>query len=161
MSDAAEVTIERCTEAAFLMKNSIDKDKITDTPSTLPYPHTIGSAIIKPEDIGKVKSRAHAAMLEQTHVQLNQIQKQVELLLDQARRIQERVTISEDIYRAHLTFEPFVGNIYHLYKQAEQPKLMMIAPDEWGKSKPADLHFMASVRLLSDHTWEVIENQSY
>ena len=29
-------------------KGVIDKDKITETPGTLPYPHTIGSAEIKP-----------------------------------------------------------------------------------------------------------------
>lgn len=138
------------------MKNPIDKDKITETPSTLPYPHTVGSAIIKPDDVGKIKSRAHSAMLEQTTVQLNQIQKQVELLIEQARKIQQRVTISEDIYKAHLTFEPFVGNVYHLYKQGSQSKLMMIAPNEWGKSKPDSLEFQASVRLLSDHTWEIL-----
>jgi len=35
-------------------------------------------------------------------------------------------------------------------------KLMMIAPNEWGKSKKENLHFISTVRLLSDHTWEVI-----
>ena len=32
--------------------NPIDKDKITETPSLLPYAHTIGGVVIRPEDVG-------------------------------------------------------------------------------------------------------------
>jgi len=31
----------------------------------------------------------------------------------------------------------------------------MIAPNEWGRRAPYD--HLASVRLLGDHTWEVME----
>jgi hypothetical protein len=34
---------------------------------------------------------------------------------------------------------------------------MMIAPDEWGKKKPELLEFISAVKLLSDHTWEILE----
>jgi len=33
--------------------------------------------------------------------------------------------------------------------------LMMIGPDEWGRSKKNNLEFISSVTLLSDHTWEI------
>ena len=46
--------------------NPIDPDKITETPSTLPYAHHSGSALIKPEDRGKIKGRALSAMDHQT-----------------------------------------------------------------------------------------------
>ena len=36
--------------------NPIDKDKIADAPHLLPYAHSVGSAIIKPIDKGKVKA---------------------------------------------------------------------------------------------------------
>ena len=55
------------------MENPIDKDKITETPGTLPYAHTIGGVVIRPEDIGKVKSNALSAMFKQTDSQLDQI----------------------------------------------------------------------------------------
>jgi len=139
------------------MKNPIDKDKVAENPGLIAYPHHIGSIVVKPEDVGKAKSRALSAMHEQTQVQLAQIKKQVELLMDQATRIQKRVEVSEKIYTASMSFEPFVGNTYHLYQRDEGYVLMLIAEDEWGRSKPENLRFVNSVRLLSDHTWEIID----
>ena len=34
--------------------------------------------------------------------------------------------------------------------------LMMIGPNEWGK-KGCPINFISSVKLLADHTWEVIK----
>lgn len=137
------------------MINPIDKDKVAENPGLIAYPHTIGSIQIKPEDEGKLKSRALSAMREQTNRQLQQIQKQVELLAMQASEIQRRVEISEKIYVAEMSFEPFVGHTYYLYKKDEKYRLMMIAPEDWGRSQP-QLEFISVVRLLSDHTWEVL-----
>ncbi len=138
------------------MINPIDKDKTTENPGLIPYPHTIGSVVIRPEDVGKLKSRALSAMREQTDMHLLQIQKQVELLISQATIIKKRIEVSEKIYMSVMSFEPFIGGTYHLYKKEDQFKLMMIAPNEWGKSKPVALEFIDTVRLLSDHTWEIV-----
>ena len=138
--------------------NPIDKDKVAENPSLLSYPHHIGSISVRPEDVGKVKSRALAAMQEQTNKQLLQIQKQAELLAQQAFEIKKRVEVSEKIYTAIMSFEPFVGNEYYLYEQDAVYKLMMIAPHEWGRLKKENLIFISAVRLLSDHTWEITNN---
>ena len=138
------------------MINPIDKDKVADNPAIIAYPHHVGSIVVKPEDTGKLKSRALSAMYQQTEAQLQQIQKQVELMLAQANEIKRRIAISEKIYQAKISFEPFVGSTYHLYCKDDDYLLMMISPDEWGKSKNASLQFVDSVRLLSDHTWEII-----
>jgi hypothetical protein len=87
---------------------------------------------------------------------MQQIQKQFELLVEQATEIKRRVEVSEKIYTAILPFEPFVGNTYHLYEQEGVHKLMLIGPTEWGKSKKESLHFICSVTLLSDHTWDIV-----
>jgi len=138
------------------MKNPIDKDNITETPGTLAYPHHAGSAIVKPIDKGRVKGRAVSAMHEQTSTQLAQIQRQVELLAEQARQIQARIEISEKIYLAEIGFEPLIGHIYHLYdKPDESLVLAMVGPNEWGKSGMPFNNFIATVKLLSDHTWEI------
>ena len=139
------------------MINPIDKDKVAENPGLITYPHTIGSIMIKPEDEGKLKSRALSAMREQTNMQLKQIQKQVQLLMEQANQIKHRVEISEKIYQAEMSFEPFVGHTYHLYQKEDVYRLMMIGPDEWGRSKPVDLEYISSARLLADHTWEVMD----
>lgn len=138
------------------MINPIDKDKVAEFPGLLPYPHNIGSIVVKPEDVGKIKSRALSSMYEQTNTQLMQIQKQVEVLALQANEIKKRVEISEKVYQAETSFEPFVGQTYHLYKKEEKYYLMMIGPDEWGNSKKETLEFQGSVKLLSDHTWQLV-----
>ncbi len=141
-----------------MFKNPIDKDKTAEDPGLIPYPHTIGSIVVKPEDEGKLKSRALSAMREQTNKQLAQIQKQAALLAKQAQDLQKRVEISEKIYTAELSFEPFIGHVYHLYKKAEGYRLYMIGPEEWGKTKPENIEFIGSIKLLSDHTWEIVDS---
>lgn len=137
--------------------NPIDKDKTADHPGLIAYPHSIGSMLVKPEDVGKLKSRALAAMEEQTQRQLLQLQLQAELLAEQANSIKRRMEISYKIYEAKLSFEAFVGGTYHLYEQNGEHKLMMIGPSEWGRNKSPSLNFVNSVRLLADHTWEIVE----
>lgn len=139
------------------MENPIDKDKTAEHPGLIAYPHNVGSLMIKPEDEGKLKSRAMSAMREQTNMQLKQIQKQVQLLMEQANQIQRRVEISETIYQADMSFEPFVGHTYYLYKKEDHYRLMIIGPDEWGKSKPSGLEYVSSARLLADHTWDIFD----
>ena len=135
--------------------NPIDKDKVAENPGLLPYPHHVGGIVIKPEDTGKIKSRALTAMREQTTIQMKQIQKQVELLMQQANELQQRVDISEKIYLADLSFEPIIGQVYHLYLKEGIYKLMLIGPEDWGKL-PATLEYVGTVKMLGDHTWDVI-----
>ncbi len=138
------------------MINPIDKDKVAEYPGLIPYPHTVGSMIIKPEDTGKLKSRALSAMREQTEMHLKQIQKQVELLASQANDLKKRIEVSEMIYMSTVSFEPFVGHVYYLYRKEQEYSLMMIGPDEWGRSMPKTLEYINTVKLLSDHTWQIL-----
>lgn len=135
--------------------NPIDKDKVAENPGLLPYPHHVGGIVIKPEDTGKIKSRALTAMREQTAIQMKQIQKQVELLMQQANDLQQRVDISEKIYLADLAFEPIIGQVYHLYLKEGIYKLLLIGPEDWGKL-PSTLKYVGTVKMLGDHTWDVI-----
>ncbi len=129
------------------------RDKITTTPSTLTYGHHAGSALIKPEDKGKIKGQALAAMHEQSQMQLAKIYDQVKVLVKQAEEVQNRVEISEQIYTAEMKFKPLIGHEYHLYEKKDGTRLLsVISPKEWGSNLPFKNH-MASVKLLSDHTW--------
>ena len=96
-------------------ENPIDKDKTTDSPNSLEYGHHLGSAIVKPEDEGKLKGRAVSAMEHQTDMQLDQIYQQMQLLADQAKKLNDRKLISTFIYQAEMRFEPLINHIYHLY----------------------------------------------
>lgn len=136
--------------------NPIDPDLVAENPHLLPYAHTRGGVEIRPEDTGKLKGRAVTAMYEQTDLQLDQIKAQIALLAEQARAIKTRMEVSEQIYLADMNFEPIIGKMYHLYQRAEGKSfLSLIGPTEWGPSFNGV--FVASVKLLADHTWEVIE----
>ncbi|RYM34773.1 DUF2452 domain-containing protein [Brumimicrobium glaciale] len=137
--------------------NPVNPDHITENPHNLPYPHTQGSALVKPVDEGKVKGRALNAMEHQTDMQLKQLYDQMNLLASQAKGLQDRKTVSEKIYNAEMRFEPLINHIYHLYQKDNKTYLLsLIAPDQWGRSKKT-FEFVATVQLLADHTWDVLE----
>ncbi|GAB5554020.1 MAG: hypothetical protein Sapg2KO_36110 [Saprospiraceae bacterium] len=147
---------EEKNQAAEENYNPIDKDLVAENPHLLPYAHTVGGAVIKPIDKGRVKGRAVSAMYEQTDLQLDQIRKQIELLAEQAKTIYDRVTISEKIYLAEINFEPLISFTYHLYERSNgKYVLSMVGPKEWGSNPPYT--FLGTVKMLSDHTWEVLE----
>ncbi len=139
-----------------LKVNPIDKDKIAENPHLLPYAHTVGGAVIKPIDRGRVKGLALKAMYKQTDLQLDQIKEQINLLAQQANRIQDRVIISEMIYTAQCGFKPNIGETYYLYtKSTGDYVLSMVGPKEWGSKSPYE--YQATVNLLADHTWDILE----
>ncbi|RFS14930.1 DUF2452 domain-containing protein [Emticicia sp. C21] len=136
-------------------KNPIDKIKVAENPGLMEYAHTAGSAVIRPEDVGKVKGKAQLAMRQQTNEQLGKIYKQMELLAQQAKEIKNRIDISERIYDAAIGFEPIINHVYYLYEKKDGSDILsMVAPLEWGRSFPFN-QFLARVFLLADHTWKV------
>ena len=97
-------------------------------------------------------------MHEQTDMQLGQIYEQVELLKKQADLIKERVLVSQRIYLAQMSFEPLIGHHYFLYvRESGEDVLSMVHPNSWGKSCPFN-SFIAEVKLLADHTWEIVQD---
>jgi hypothetical protein len=137
--------------------NPIDKTKITENPSTLPYAHTVGGVVIKPTEKGVIKGKSVAAMEQQTDRQMKQLYDQMQILAQQAQALQNRVEVSRMIYDAEMGFEPVIGHTYFLYIRKKNGKyvLSMIAPDEWGKSMPYE--YISRVSLLADHTWDVLD----
>ena len=136
--------------------NPIDPDKITENPHSLEYAHHAGSALIKPEDQGKLKGRALEAMDHQTDMQLNQIYEQMQLLAEQAKKLNARKQVSEFIYQAEMRFEPFINHIYHLYQRDNKAfVLSLVGPDQWGRTIQ-NFDFIATVKLLADHTWDIL-----
>lgn len=141
--------------------NPIDSDKVAENPHSLEYGHHVGSAVIKAEDVGKQKGRALSAMAHQTDQQLGQIYEQMNLLADQAKKINQRKEISERIYQAKFRFEPIINHVYHLYEDDDTSQVLsIIGPNEWGKSRKNVYVWIASVKLLGDHTWEILDSDS-
>jgi len=141
----------------YTKRVQIDEDKITENPHSLPYAHTVGSAIIFPDDKDRIKSTAMSAMVEQTNVQMKQIYDQMELLVTQANQLKTRVQISEDIYNSEMGFKPLSGHTYHLYEKEDGLKVLsMIGPDEWARGCKYE-KYIATARLMGDHTWDVVK----
>jgi len=125
--------------------------------SVLPYASSVGSVAIRPTKEGVIKHKALSAMEEQTEMQLDQIRAQIELLAKQATDIRKRRELSLMVYEAKLTFKPQIGQTYHLYEKNDGSHLLsLVAPEEWGGTGPFR-HFVASVRLLADHTWRELD----
>ena len=142
--------------------NQVDLDKMrentAENPGLLPYAHQVGSPVIKPQDIGKAKSRALSAMEQQTHAQMEKLYEQMQLLKSQADSIQSRVAISHRIYAVKMSFEPLIGHEYYMYRKLDHTDtLSLVAPTEWGKNMPFEA-YLATVKLMADHTWEIIHS---
>ncbi len=121
-----------------------------------PVPMSVSSPVIKAIDKNKVRANAVEAMHMQANQQVAMLKKQAELIMQQVKEIEERLIISEQIYQADMRFKPVMGQIYHLYENEEGKYLVsLIAPNEWGKSKKFK-RYISTVRLLSDHTWDVL-----
>jgi hypothetical protein len=121
-----------------------------------PYALTVSSPKIEPIDKRLLKANAHEAMQHQAEQQIQMLKKQAELLIKQAKAIEDRLTLSHSIYQAEINFEPIIHGIYHLYQKSDGSQVLtMIAPYEWGKTMPFE-QFLNTVRLLPDKTWEIL-----
>jgi len=117
-------------------------------------PMHVGSAMIRPEDRGKIKAVALQSAHNQAQQQMSMLKRQAEALMEEARRIEERLRLSSQIFEADVNFTPVVGQIYHLYNRGNGSKfLSMVGPRQWGeRSRP--LEHLGTFRYLADSTWE-------
>ncbi|MCC6818215.1 MAG: DUF2452 domain-containing protein [Bacteroidia bacterium] len=95
-------------------------------------------------------------MQYQANQQIMMLKQQADLLIEQARLIEERLRVSQKIYEADLNFEPVIGTIYHVYEKKGKTLLSIVAPYEWGSNLPFDRH-ICSARLLADKSWELLK----
>jgi len=133
------------------------KDKITDLPGLIEYAHSVGGFSIVPTKEGVIKCKAISAMKEQTQEKLDIILEQMRVLAKQANEIKDRVEVSQQIYQAAVGFQPDIGQIYYLYQRNNGERLLsLVGPAEWNKPCPFKKS-LAKVKLLSDHTWKILE----
>ncbi len=143
-----------------MIENPINPDKVAENPGLMAYAHSAGGAVIKPDDMGKVKGKAVLAMHQQSERQLNQVYQQMAILAQQAKELRQRVEVSERIYRVNMGFDPILNETYYVYEKEDGTDLLsMVAPDEWGRSYKFS-RFVAKVTMLADHTWDVQYNEN-
>lgn len=120
-----------------------------------PIPLTVQSPVIKPIDKGKLTATAVESMEGQAKQQIDLLRQQAALLIEQAKKIEERLQVSYQIYQSEFKFQPVIGKTYYLYEKDNRKVLSPISPAEWGIKMPYE-RVLYQVRLLGDQTWEII-----
>jgi len=141
-------------------KDMLNEDGSYIGPASLsPIPLSVGSPVIRIEDKGKIRAIAVEAMHHYANQEMALLKKQADLIMEQVREIEDRLKVSERIYESDMRFQPIIGQIYHLYQKDDHYKMSIIGPQEWGQSKSMGT-YVATVKLLGDHSWDVINKQT-
>jgi hypothetical protein len=105
-----------------------------------PYALSVSSPKIEPIDKRMLVANAHESMQHQAEQQISMLKKQAELLMKQAKAIEDRLALSHAIYKADINFEPVIHGIYHVYQKDDGSQVLsMVAPYEWGKNAPWEI----------------------
>ena len=104
----------------------------------LPYASNLSGPKIEVEDIDLFRQKG-------AHKLQKIFKSEFEQIADKYNKLIEEVNLNNMIYNATYSFEPVVGNIYHLYYGNNGEKfLSLISPNEWDKEH------IVSVKLNSD-----------
>ncbi|MES2617112.1 MAG: DUF2452 domain-containing protein [Bacteroidota bacterium] len=144
-------------ENDFIHIDPLKHDALYQGPDKFsPIPLSVSSPKINPVDKRLVKATAFETMQYQANQQIGLLKQQADLLLKQAREIEERLIISQKIYEADLNFEPVIGTTYHVYEKKGKTVLSLVAPHEWGRKQAYEKH-LCSATLLADKSWQLVK----
>ena len=115
-------------------------DQVVDNPGIMPYTTNVGAPAIRKEDVELWKQRAVTKVNHQLKTRFDELKKQYEQLVDEA-------YWNDLVYNAKYSFEPIIGETYHLYYKNDEPFLSLISPDEWDKP------FIGSFTLDTNNKW--------
>lgn len=114
----------------------------------LPFATNVGAPVIKIDDVVAWKSRGIHTVNKEFESKFNELKTAYQSLI-------EEYQWNELVYNAKFSFEPVIGEIYHMYLGDDGKQfLSLISPQEWNKE------FIASFRLNSDKKWLLIDKQS-
>ncbi|WP_395802700.1 DUF2452 domain-containing protein [Daejeonella sp.] len=74
-------------------------------------------------------------------------------LKEEYERLVQEVQLNELVYSSKYNFTPIMGQVYHLYRKADESLfLSMISPDSWKQE------YLGSFKLDTSHKWAKIDN---
>jgi hypothetical protein len=114
------------------------------SPAFMAYPVSTLSPKIIPNDLTSFKSRGISEVERELQQKLTEIRETYLAAID-------HFNWNKLIYEADLSFEPIIGQTYHLYEVRGRRLLSMIAPDQWYHKH------LATVRLNVDRQWKLEE----
>lgn len=112
--------------------------------SQLNYATSVGAPLIKMDNLVSWKSRGIEKVNKEFEIKFSELKQEYEKLI-------EEFHWNELVYNAKFSFEPVVGEIYHMYLDEDQVHfLSIIAPNEWNKE------YVATFKLNSDKKWVLV-----
>jgi hypothetical protein len=121
--------------------NVVYSEKEGYNASILPYGTNVGAPVIKIDDVVSWKNRGITTVNKQLESKFNELKQQYQILM-------EEYEWNELVYNAKFSFEPVIGEIYHLYRdEAGVNFLSLIAPYEWNKEH------IGTFKLNSEKKW--------
>ncbi|WP_333600376.1 DUF2452 domain-containing protein [Flavobacterium sp.] len=115
--------------------------------SLLPYATNVGAPIIKVDDVVSWKSRGISAVNKEFEDKFNELKMRYQNLMNE-------YEWNELVYSAKFSFEPVIGEIYHLYRGDDSINfLSLISPQEWNKEH------IGTFKLNSDKKWIVLNKK--
>lgn len=113
--------------------------------SILPYATNVGAPAIKTDDVVAWKSRGIHQVNKEFENKFNELKQQYQNLM-------EEYEWNDLVYNAKFSYEPVIGEIYHLYAGEDGIDfLSLIGPTEWNKEH------IATFKLNSDKKWIKLE----
>lgn len=112
--------------------------------SLKPYATNVGAPVITTTDTIAWKNRSINKLNHKVQTRFNEIKEQYEQLM-------KEFEYNNLIYAAKFTFEPIIGEVYHLYKRDnDETFLSIIAPEQ------CNFNSLGSYRLNTDQLWEEV-----
>jgi hypothetical protein len=109
--------------------------------SILPYSTNVGAPAIRIDDVVSWKSRGITSVNKEMTAKFDELKQQYESLM-------REYECNELVYNSKFSFEPVVGETYHLYRLADGTNfLSLISPVEWNKEH------LGTFKLNSDKKW--------
>jgi hypothetical protein len=116
--------------------------------SLLPYATNVGAPVIKMDDVVSWKSRGISNVNKELENKFNELKLQYENLM-------QEYEWNELVYNAKFSFEPVIGEIYHLYIDTDGKYfLSLIAPNEWNKE------YIGTFKLNSNKKWIILNQKN-
>jgi hypothetical protein len=105
------------------------------------YSTNVGAPSIQIDDVVSWKRRGINTVNKEFQSKFNELRVQYENLM-------QEFQWNELVYNSKISFEPIVGEIYHLYRDKEGLNfLSLIGPEEWNKEH------IGTFQLNSDKKW--------
>jgi hypothetical protein len=127
--------------------NIVFSEKEGYNASLLSYATNIGAPAIKMDDVVSWKSRGISNVNKEFENKFDELKMQYLALM-------KEYEWNELVYNAKFSFEPVIGEIYHLYKGDDGIDfLSLISPQEWNKEH------IGTFKLNSNKKWVILNEK--